>query len=152
MNRRALLLAILEALFFGRVTGQILATLVGPSWLPSAEHWFSGALPYPILLPAQILLLMFMTVVTYDAFRQQGRLHPAKADTRRLLRRLAYVYYLAMVARYAITMALVPELRWLGHGIPIVFHFVLASYLLVLGTAPESFRRRSGGRLRRRPA
>ena len=42
--------------------------------------------------------------------------------------------FLGMVARYAITMTLYPERRWLGTGtIPIVFHWVLAAYLYVLG-------------------
>ena len=37
-----------------------------------------------------------------------------------------------MVLRYVLTMSLFPERRWLGSGtIPIVFHFVLATYLLV---------------------
>jgi hypothetical protein len=36
--------------------------------------------------------------------------------------------------RYALTMAWYPERRWLGTGtIPIVFHWVLATYLMALG-------------------
>jgi hypothetical protein len=34
-----------------------------------------------------------------------------------------------MVGRWVLTMALVPELRWFGHAIPITFHFVLAGWL-----------------------
>lgn len=39
----------------------------------------------------------------------------------------------AMVLRYVLTMAMLPELHWFGHTIPIAFHFVLASYMLTLG-------------------
>ena len=92
----------------------------------------SGALPYHILLPGQILLLLLMTMVTYDAVRETGYWHPGRPATRETLRVFAIIYFIAMVLRYAMTMAFVPELRWFGHTIPIVFHFVLASYLLVL--------------------
>ncbi len=136
MNGRALALTVLQALFLARVLGQILVVLVAPAWLPAAEHWYSGLLPYPILLPAQILLLMFMSLVTYDAWWQTGLFFPRRPGTRRALRIAAYVYYAVMLARYALTMALVPELRWHGHLIPIAFHFVLASYVLVVGSAP----------------
>ncbi len=135
-------LVILQTLFFGRVLGQIAATLAGPVWLPEAKYWFSGALPYPVLLPAQILLLMFMSLVTYDACRGSGFWHVSRVTTRTVLRNIAYAYFAINVLRYVITMALVPELRWTGHAIPIAFHFVLASYILVL-SLPDVERRRA---------
>lgn len=133
MYRRAIYLTILETLFFGRVLGQIVAELTAPAWLPSVEHWQSGLLPYPVLLAAQILILMFMTLVTYDTFRRNGVWYVHKWKTKRILSRVAYLYMAAMALRYALTMALLPELRWFGHTIPIAFHFVLASYILILG-------------------
>ena len=42
------------ALFFVRVLGQIEVLLLAPDWLPPMAAWYSGLLPYPILLPAQI--------------------------------------------------------------------------------------------------
>ena len=38
-----------------------------------------------------------------------------------------------MVLRYAVRMALYPAERWTGGSIPIFFHWILASFLLVLG-------------------
>ena len=137
MYGRAICLAILQTLFLGRVFGQILAVLAAPLWLPSVEHWHSGLLPYPVLLPAQILILMFMSLVTYDTFRQNGVWYVRKRRTKRILRCVAYLYMAAMALRYVLTMALVPELRWFGQAIPITFHFVLASYILVLGLQAE---------------
>lgn len=134
MNTRAMLLIGLHTAFFCRVIGQVLVLLVEPPWLPSLEHWMSGALPYFILLPGQILLLMWMTMVTYDGVRANGYWHPTRQATRETLRVLAIVYAIAMVMRYVLTMAYLPELRWHGHTIPIAFHFVLAGYLYVLGT------------------
>ena len=137
MYGRAICLAILETLFLGRVLGQILAERAAPSWLPAVEHWDSGLLPYPVLLPAQILILMFMSLVTYDTFRRNGLWYVRKYRTKRILRRVAYLYMAAMALRYVLTMALLPELRWFGQTIPIAFHFVLASYILILGLKAE---------------
>jgi hypothetical protein len=133
VHRRAFCLTILQTLFLGRVLGQIVAELAAPAWLPSVEHWQSGLLPYPVLLAAQILILMFMSLVTYDTFRQDGLWYVRKDKTKRILRRVAYLYMAAMVLRYLLTMAILPELRWFGHTIPIAFHFVLAGYILTLG-------------------
>ena len=44
------------------------------------------------------------------------------------------VYALAMAIRYVVRMSRQPDQRWFGGTIPIVFHFVLASYLYVLGS------------------
>lgn len=143
MSTRAIVLLGLQAAFFCRVIGQVLVLLIEPAWLPSLEHWMSGALPYHILLPAQILLLMWMTMVTYDAVREEGYWHPERKATRETLRVLAIIYFIAMILRYVLTMAFLPELRWLGHTIPIVFHFVLASYLLVLSTEVVASRQAS---------
>jgi hypothetical protein len=44
------------------------------------------------------------------------------------------LYWAAMAIRYAVRMTRRPEARWLGGAIPIVFHCVLAAFLLVLGT------------------
>lgn len=137
MHGRATSLAILQTLFLGRVFGQILVLHAAPPWLPPVEHWQSGLLPYPLLLSAQILILMFMSLVTYDTFRKNGIWFVRRPGTKRVLRRIAYLYMATMCLRYVMTMALVPELRWFGQTIPIVFHFVLASYILVIGLRTE---------------
>lgn len=43
-----------------------------------------------------------------------------------------WIYAVSMVVRYAAWMALRPEERWTGDLIPVVFHVVLASFLLVV--------------------
>jgi hypothetical protein len=43
------------------------------------------------------------------------------------------IYFASMVVRYAVRMTLHPEARWLGGTIPIVFHWVLASYVMAFG-------------------
>ena len=65
-------LVVLLLLFFARVVGQIEVLLLGPKWLPPMEVWFPGLLPYPVLLPLQILLLMFMSLIVCDHWRGRG--------------------------------------------------------------------------------
>jgi hypothetical protein len=52
-------------LFFARVVGQLEVLLLAPDWLPPMDAWYSGLLPYPVLLPVQIALLMLMSIVAF---------------------------------------------------------------------------------------
>src|SRR6266850_7547809 len=85
-------------LFFARVVGQIEVLLVAPSWLPAMQAWYSGLLPYPLLLPIQIALLMLMCVLAIGT-RTVPRLRGAADRTAAILRALAIVYVAVMVAR-----------------------------------------------------
>ena len=53
----ALILALLALAFLGRVAGQAVVALVAPAWLPPMEEWYSGLIPYPVLLPIQGVIL-----------------------------------------------------------------------------------------------
>lgn len=129
---KALILWTLQGLFAMRVLGQIYVGLYAPAWLPPWPEWYSGLLPYPLLLPAQLLLLMWMTLVSYDNTRGAGRFHVESARARRRLRWIAALYAGVMLLRYVATMALAPEMRWFHGTIPIAFHFVLAGYIAAL--------------------
>ena len=130
-RRTAVVLGALALAFLGRVAGQLVVVLAAPGWLPPVEEWHSGLVPYEILLPSQVLILGLQARVSWDLWRGQGRF--ARRARRRGvgMRRFAAIYALAMLLRYAVTMTLYPERRWLGHSIPIVFHWVLAGYLYV---------------------
>lgn len=137
---RVPLLWFLLCLFFLRVLGQVNVGLYSPRWLPPWSEWYSGVLPYPLLLPTQILLLMWMTLVTYDNSRCAGAFWVGSNVVRRRLRFVAAAYAGVMLLRYVLTMALKPEMRWFHGTIPIVFHWVLAAYIftLTLSAADES--------------
>jgi len=127
-------LSVLAGLFFLRVLGQALVALAGVTVLPAMPEWYSGLLPYPLLLPAQLVILLVQGKISLDLARGHGFFVTRRPRAGRGLQRLAAVYFLAMVLRYALTMAWYPERRWLGTGtIPIVFHWVLAAYLFTLG-------------------
>ncbi len=130
-RRSALIMATLGGLFFLRMIGQGLVTYTGADWLPAIEHWQLGLLPYPVLLGFQLIILIVMGMMVADVWRGQGRFMRPRPRLGRAVRVAGLIYLTAVLVRYAVTMALWPEWRWFGHGIPTVFHGVLAMYLLV---------------------
>jgi len=127
------LLALLTALFAGRVLGQALVAFLGVTWLPPMAQWFSGLIPYPALLIIQLLMLWLMIRITGEIWRGNGAFAVARPRWSGLLIKFSAAYAALMVFRYIVTMFLHPELRWSGHLIPIIFHFVLAGFIFVLG-------------------
>ena len=132
-RRAAMLLWILTGLFLGRVVGQILVAFFGVRFLPPMPEWYSGLLPYPLLLPVQIALLAWMFYLNRGV--AQGHIFAApRPGLGRFLLAFSVLYALFMLARYFISGSLHPERRWWPPGsIPIVFHWILASYVWTLG-------------------
>jgi hypothetical protein len=129
----AVVMAVLLVLFLGRVVGQILAATTAPSWLPPMARWYSGLMPYRYLLPTQIVFLVLMTAMTIGVARHTSPFGALSAGTGVWIVWASYLYALGMVVR-SIRYALAsPERR--GVLIPIVFHFVLASFLFTYGSA-----------------
>lgn len=132
-NKYAAILGILALGFFLRVLGQVLVAFLRVDFLPPMAEWYSGLIPYPVLLPIQILILVVQVKICWDIYRGSGYFAIRRPRAGSVLCRLSYVYFGAMVLRYIITMYLYPERRWFGGAIPIFFHWVLAAHLFVLG-------------------
>lgn len=132
-RRYTLLLAFLAVLFAARVLGQFFVTISDVPWLPPFESWYSGLIPYPILLALQVALILLLVKVLLDFRRGTGFFVELAPRAGLILMRLSYLYAFIMGARYIVTMAMYPERRWFGGTIPIWFHFVLAAFLYVLG-------------------
>lgn len=126
-------LAFLTLLFLLRVLGQALVVFFSIDWLPATEHWFSGLIPYPILLNVQLILLVAMVKIAADVWRGGGLFADPRPSWSRFLIILSAIYAGSMVLRYALTMIYRPDMRWFGSTIPIFFHFVLAGFLYVWG-------------------
>jgi hypothetical protein len=124
-------LMLFSALFLLRVGGQILVVLRAPSWLPPMNQWH--LMPYRLLLPIQIGFLVLMAVIEVGLFREIGPFVDRKPGFGRFLIGFSFVYAGAMLLRYAVRMYRHPRERWFGGAIPIVFHFVLAAFLLTWG-------------------
>jgi len=120
-------------LFLLRVLGQLEVVLIAPAWLPTMEQWYSGLLPYPLLLPAQILLLMLMTGLVVREMR--GRRFVGE---RTWLTITSLVYFAVMLLRLIVQFLRGADDVIAAGGIPVAFHWVLALFLLVLSrAAPE---------------
>ena len=133
----AVLLWSCVALFGARVIGQIEALLLEPDWLPSMEAWYSGLMPYYLLLPAQIALLMFMAVVAWNRRVRTGRFAAAHPRLATALRVAAYRYLAGMSLRLLLNLIENGEDFWRSGAIPVAFHWVLALFLLVAARPSE---------------
>ena len=129
----ALLLWTCIALFGARVIGQFEVLMAAPGWLPDMNAWYSGLLPYYLLLPAQIALLMIMAVVAWSRRVRTGRFALAHPRLARMLRGLALLYFLAMALRLGLSIAGNGPEFWREGAIPVAFHWVLALFILVSG-------------------
>jgi hypothetical protein len=137
-RRFAPILWVLTALFALRVVAQPAALVLEGSLLPPFESWHSGALPYPLLLLSQILLLAWLarTASSFGAGNVTG--HPRLA---RLATAVGVVYLTVMLGRLVLGLTLLSHVRWFASPIPTVFHLVLATYLLVFGYVHASLAR-----------
>ena len=131
MNRfRIPLLWICLLLFIGRVVGQLLVASDLAPWLPPMKEWQSGLLPYPLLVFFQIVIILVYSNAALAVTRKRGYFYDMQSRFSKRLTNFAIVYAGSMVLRYFLYMYLVPEARWLHGTIPIVFHLVLATFLL----------------------
>jgi hypothetical protein len=131
-------------LFLLRVVGQLEVLLLAPDWLPPMYDWYSGLIPYPILLPLQIVLLMIMASVV---MREMQTSHSASGNWKLWVRGLAIVYFTLMLLRLIVQLIRGADGMIEAGGIPVAFHWVLALFLLVLAR-----RNSTTGRLAYRPA
>ena len=127
------MLWLLLGLFCLRVLGQILVAFWALHFLPPMEEWYSGLIPYPILLPIQIGIIILLARICYDFRRARGFFVAPRKGFGRGVLYFGYVYLAAMILRYVIRMSLYPEERWLGGAIPIFFHWVLAAFVILFG-------------------
>ena len=129
----AAFLALFTLLFMVRILGQVLVVNRQRSWLPpmDGENW--NLVPYRILLPAQLTILIFMAFVIVGVAAELPPFGARRRSVGLILIVLSAVYAGVMALRYVVRMARRPEQRWFGGAIPIVFHMVLASFLLTWG-------------------
>src|SRR5437667_457556 len=98
MNRRAYAvgLGILAFAFVLRVLGQAVVAVTPVSFLPPMEEWYSGLLPYPILLPIQVVIVAAQVMVSRDIWNGAGVFARRRPRVGRGLCWFSYVYFVAM--------------------------------------------------------
>jgi hypothetical protein len=117
------LLWTLLALFVLRVAGQALVAFWGVPWLPPMERWYSGLMPYPLLLPAQLAIIVLMARICSDFTRRWGFfVRPRRFFAVHWLW-FGWIYLAGMVLRFLFQ----------GPTIPVFFHWVLAAFVIAVG-------------------
>jgi hypothetical protein len=132
----AILLWSCIALFAARVIGQLETLLLAPEWLPAMDAWYSGLMPYPLLLPAQIAILMSMAAVAWNRRIRSGAFSRANPRVAGALRLFAYLYFVVMAVRLGVNVIDNGADFWREGAIPVAFHWVLALFLSVTGRSP----------------
>lgn len=130
---RHVVLWIFLALFCLRVLGQLLVAAGLAPFLPPMDDWQSGLLPYPLLFASQILIIVLLGTICVQFMRGRGYFVHRRSWLATPLWIAGWFYAIAMVVRYAL-------LR--RDAIPVVFHVVLAAFLIVV--AHHHRRARSG--------
>lgn len=123
-------LSVLGLLFALRVAAQWQQSVAPLPMLPPFQAWHSEALPYPLLLAAQFLILLLMTW-TINAIHR-GRLEANKAWGEGLVL-LAGWYFALMCLRLTLGLTLLADYRWFSSHIPSLFHLILASFVWLVG-------------------
>jgi uncharacterized membrane protein len=122
----------LLGLFAFRVLGQLAVAAGMAPFLPPMDAWQSGLLPYPMLLVLQLVTLGVLGHVCVHFSRGRGYFVESRRWLATPLWIAGWVYAVSMVVRYAVLRTDI---------IPVVFHLVLASFLL---TVAHGHRRRLG--------
>jgi hypothetical protein len=114
------------------VFGQALVAFLDVQFLPPMEAWYSRLMPYEYLLPSQIAIIALMAKICVDFSRRAGFFFENNRFFASAWLWFGYVYLAAMIARAVFL--------W-DHPIPIVFHWVLAAFVITVGLSHR--RRRS---------
>ncbi len=141
-RRYGTVLWMLWTLFGFRVLGQLLQYLHPVSFLPPFEDWQGSALPYRVLLSVQGVILLVLARIASGV--SSGAVRP-RLSLGYCLHGFAGLYLLIMTTRLALGLSVLAGHPWFDKPVPTLFHFVLATYLLVLaryhGSAGEAARR-----------
>lgn len=131
MRSYALLLGALAAAFAARVGGQLVVALSAVDFLPPMHAWYSGLLPYAVLLPVQVVILIAQFQISRELWLGRGWLTLNRPKLGRILAWFSLIYFFVMLARLVVTRVVLPDPGQLGGTIPILFHWVLAAYAWV---------------------
>ena len=143
-GQTAWLLWSLLLLFILRVAGQASVAFLGLDFLPPMREWYSGLIPYNFLLPTQIAIIGLMAKICIDFSHGVGFFIAPKPAFGRPVLYFGYLYLTAMIIRYILRMTLIPEARWFGGTIPIFFHYVLATFVILFARYHRNQLHRSG--------
>jgi hypothetical protein len=97
--------------------------------LPDFSLWHGSLLPYPVLLAFQLGILALMVAINLRAGRAKLPCRPRLA---RSLTLFGTAYFSLMLARGLIGHTLAAAPAWFNRPLPVLFHLVLATWLLLI--------------------
>jgi hypothetical protein len=109
--------------------GQFWVAFFAVPWLPPMARWQSGLIPYEVLLASQILIIALMTWIALDFTRERGFFVRPRRFFAAPWLWFGWIYLAVMLLRYPVQMYLQPD----GPVIPILFHWVLAAFMISVG-------------------
>lgn len=126
----AIAIALLGIAFFGRVVGHLIQITMPVAFLPPLENWKGSELPDPVLLAAQVVILILFVVVVRRMARGSGVIalrwtYPTIV--------IGVIYFLVMTARLVLGLTILADDKWFAAPIPASFHLVLASAVVMIG-------------------
>ena len=136
MNRAyAIAVGLLGIAFFGRVAGHIVQFTIPVAFLPPLESFKGSELSDPVLVAAQIVILILFVVAVRRMAAGSSVIalrwtYPAIV--------LGVIYFLVMTARLVLGLTILADEKWFAAPIPASFHLVLASALMLIGAYDRS--------------
>ena len=124
---------VLLIVFILRVVSQMLVAAGVAPFLPPMEAWQSGLLPYPVLVMCQIVVITIYGKVCLDFTRGRGFFVQPRRGLGVGLLVFGSIYFGVMISRFIILLSH-PGEHWMGGPLPIVFHWLLAAFLLLVGS------------------
>ena len=128
--------------FILRVIGQMCVAVGWQGFLPPMNEWYSGLIPYPGLIVSQVLIIVLYGKVCLDFSRGEGFFATPRRGLGQGLLIFGSIYLVVMIIRYVLRMWLHPEARWFGGAIPIFLHWVLATFILIVGNFHRKYSNR----------
>lgn len=123
-------LVVLLALFAFRVSSQLFVANYPLPYFPEFAAWHSGALPYPILLAAQIFILAVAPVFVWRFFTTSVEKIPSLG---KILYAVGSLYWGLMLLRLLLGLSLLSEVYWFTQQLPALFHLLLANMFMLIG-------------------
>lgn len=120
----------LATLYVLRVAAQIVQTVRPVGWLPPADAWNGGGLPYSLQLLMHCENLLGLALVLWAVRRDA--VQPARWAQRACVG-IGAAYFGAMALRIGLGQTVLADSRWFAAALPAAFHLVLASFLIVFG-------------------
>jgi len=122
--------SVLSFMFLLRVLGQVIQRWLPVEFLPPFDAWQGSALPYPVLLLSQVVMLGLLAAAIRGMVRQR-RVFSARVS--RCMMAIGFVYFAGMALRLILGVTVFDDNRWFTAWISTALHLDLAAIVILWG-------------------